>query len=62
MALITAAVSRLKSAVPSVDRRTILAGTVERGSMLRKVRGAGTLVSEDILWVPAEVKGRVSGK
>jgi len=28
--------------------------------MLRQVRGAGTLVSEDILWVPAQVKGRVS--
>ena len=28
--------------------------------MLRQVRGAGTLVSEDILWVPAEVKGRVT--
>jgi multidrug resistance efflux pump len=57
--LVTVAVSRLKPAVPGIDRRTILAGTVERGSMLRKVRGAGTLVSEDILWVPAEVKGRV---
>ncbi len=59
IALITVGVSRLKPAVPSVDRRTIVLGTVERGSMLRKVRGVGTLVSEDILWVPAEVKGRV---
>ncbi|MHC4167951.1 MAG: efflux RND transporter periplasmic adaptor subunit [Planctomycetota bacterium] len=59
IALITVGVSRLKPAVPSVDRRTIVVGTVERGSMLRKVRGAGTLVSEDILWIPAEVKGRV---
>jgi HlyD family secretion protein len=58
-ALITVGVSRLKPAVTSVDRRTIVVGTVERGSMLRKVRGAGTLVSEDILWIPAEVKGRV---
>lgn len=60
VALVTAGVSRLKPAVPSVDRRTMVVGTVERGSMLRRVRGAGTLVSEDILWVPAEVKGRVS--
>jgi multidrug efflux pump subunit AcrA (membrane-fusion protein) len=58
--LFTVGVSRLKPAVPGVDRRTIVFGTVERGSMLRKVRGAGTLVSEDILWVPAEVKGRVT--
>jgi len=28
--------------------------------MLREVRGVGTLVSEDILWIPAEVKGRVT--
>lgn len=60
IALVTFGVSRLKPAVPSVDQRTIVIGTVERGSMLRQVRGAGTLVSEDILWVPAEVKGRVS--
>jgi HlyD family secretion protein len=59
IALITVGVSRLKPAVPSVDRRTIVVGTVERGSMLRKVSGVGTLVSEDILWIPAEVKGRV---
>jgi len=58
--LITVGVSRLKPAVPSVDRRSIVLGAVERGSMLRQVRGAGTLVSEDILWVPAQVKGRVS--
>ncbi|MHC4310996.1 MAG: efflux RND transporter periplasmic adaptor subunit [Planctomycetota bacterium] len=50
----------MKPAVLSVDRRTIVIGNVERGSMLRQVRGAGTLVSEDILWVPAEVKGRVT--
>lgn len=60
IALVTFGVSRLKPAIPSVDQRTIVIGTVERGSMLRQVRGAGTLVSEDILWVPAEVKGRVS--
>ncbi|MFC1605165.1 biotin/lipoyl-binding protein, partial [Planctomycetota bacterium] len=59
IAVITVGVSRLKPAVPSVDRRTIVLDTVERGSMLRKVSGVGTLVSEDILWIPAEVKGRV---
>jgi len=58
--LVTMGVSRLQPAVPSVDRRTIWMDTVKRGSMLRQVRGVGTLVSEDILWVPAAVKGRVS--
>ena len=43
--LITVGVSRLKPAVPSVDRRTIVFDTVERGSMLRKVSGVGSLVS-----------------
>ncbi len=58
--LVTMGVSRLQPAVPSVDRRTIWMDTVKRGSMLRQVRGVGSLVSEDILWVPAAVKGRVS--
>jgi len=49
----------LKPAVPSVDRRAVVVGTVERGLMLRKVRGVGSLVSTEVLWVPAEVKGRV---
>jgi HlyD family secretion protein len=59
VAFVTINVSRLKPAVPSVDRRSVVVGAVERGLMLRKVRGVGTLVSKEILWVPAEVKGRV---
>ena len=59
VALVTVGVSRLQPAAPSVDRRTVILDTVKRGSMLREVRGIGTLVSEDILWVPATVAGRV---
>lgn len=33
--------------------------TVKRGSMLRQVRGIGTLVPEDIRWIPALSDGRV---
>jgi HlyD family secretion protein len=55
---ITVAVSRLKPAAPGVDRRTLWLDKVKRGPMLREVRGVGTLVSEDILWVPAVVQGR----
>jgi HlyD family secretion protein len=55
----TIGVSRLKPAAPGVDRRTLWLDKVERGPMLREVRGVGTLVSEDILWVPAVVSGRI---
>src|SRR5512137_328507 len=56
---VTVGVSRLKPAAPGVDRRTLWLDKVKRGPMLREVRGVGTLVSEDILWVPAVVQGRV---
>ena len=51
--LITLGVSRLKPAAPSVDRATVWIDTVKRGPMLRQVRGLGTLVPEDIRWIPA---------
>jgi len=60
VALVTVGVSRLQPAAPGVDRRTLWLDTVKRGPMLREVRGVGTLVSEDILWIPADVKGRVT--
>src|SRR5439155_889746 len=57
--LITIAISRLKPAVPSVDRSTVWIDTVKRGPMVRQVRGLGTLVPEDIRWIPANTEGRV---
>jgi HlyD family secretion protein len=57
--LITVGVSRLKPAAPSVDRATVWVETVKRGSMVRQVRGSGTLVPEDIRWIPATTQGRV---
>jgi HlyD family secretion protein len=60
VALVTVGVSRLQPAAPGVDRRTLWLDTVKRGPMHREVRGVGTLVSEDILWIPALVKGRVT--
>ena len=56
----TFGLSRLQPAAPSVDRRTLWIDAVKRGSMLRQVRGVGSLVSEDILLVPAGVSGRVT--
>ena len=51
--------SRLKPAAPSVERATVWLDTVKRGPMLRQVRGLGTLVPEEILWIPATTDGRV---
>ena len=59
VALITVGVSRLKPAAPSVDDATLWKGTVTRGSMLRNVRGLGTLVPEEIRYVPAIQLGRI---
>jgi HlyD family secretion protein len=59
VALVTFLVSRLEPAPPSVDRDTIYFGTVERGEMLRQVRGQGTLVPVEMRWVPARTRGRI---
>jgi HlyD family secretion protein len=57
--LISIGVSRLKPAAPTVDRAVVWIDTVKRGSMLRQVRGSGTLTPEDIRWIPAQTQGRV---
>lgn len=57
--VVTLGLSRLEPASPTVDRRTLWIDSVKRGPMLRQVRGVGTLVSEDVLVVPATVAGRV---
>src|SRR5216684_2696305 len=56
---ITLGLSRLKPAAPSVERATVWVDTVKRGPLLREVRGLGTLVPEDIRWIPATTQGRV---
>jgi HlyD family secretion protein len=57
--LITLGLSQLEPAAPSVERATVWTDTVKRGEMLREVRGLGTLVPEDIRWIPAQSDGRV---
>jgi HlyD family secretion protein len=59
LAVITAGIARLEPAAPTVDRSTVWIDTVKRGPMLRQVRGTGTLVPEDIRWIPAATDGRV---
>jgi HlyD family secretion protein len=51
--------TRLRPAAPSVDRATVWSDEVKRGPMLRDVRGLGTLVPEDIRWIPAQTDSRV---
>jgi HlyD family secretion protein len=57
--LITLGLSRLKPAAPEVERSTVLIDTVKRGPLLRQVRGLGTLVPEEIRWIPAVTEARV---
>lgn len=53
------AVSRLEPAAPSVEAATMWIDTVKRGELVRDVRGIGTLVPEDIRWIPATSDARV---
>src|SRR5438477_9978233 len=59
--LVSVGVSRLKPAAPTVERSVIWPDTVKRGSMLRQVRGLGSLVPipEDIRVISAETDVRV---
>jgi len=55
----TLGLSRLQPAVPFVEKSSLFMDTVKRGEMLRQVRGNGTLVPEDIRWIPTVNAGRV---
>ncbi|WP_345933526.1 HlyD family efflux transporter periplasmic adaptor subunit [Granulicella sp. WH15] len=54
-------VSRLRPALPSVERSAIWTDTVKRGPMIRQVRGIGTLVPREdrLRLIPAETDGTV---
>jgi RND family efflux transporter MFP subunit len=58
---VTVGISRLRPAAPTVDRSTIWTDTVKRGSMLRQVRGLGSLIPshEDVRQIPAETEATV---
>ncbi len=55
----TFGLSRLKPAAPTMDRNLVWIDTVQRGPMVRQVRGLGTLVPENIRWVAARTQARV---
>ena len=49
----------LEPAAPSVDVATIWMDTVMHGTLIRQVRGPGTLVPEQMRWITALTAGRV---
>ncbi len=59
LAAVTVAVRQLPSAAPSVESATVWRDTVEQGTMVRQVRGPGTLVPEQMRWITAVTAGRI---
>jgi HlyD family secretion protein len=59
LAALTWWLANLEPAVLGVEREMLYTGTVQRGEMLRQVRGPGTLVPEVIQYVSAAGSGRV---
>jgi len=56
---VTLGLSRLRPAAPTADGSTVYAGAVTRGNMMIEVHGLGTLVPEDIHWIPAQSAAKV---
>jgi HlyD family secretion protein len=59
LALTLIAPRLLPTAVPSVDAATVWRDTVVHGTMIRQVRGPGTLVPEQMRWITAVTAGRI---
>jgi HlyD family secretion protein len=59
LVLVTVGLAQLEPAAPTVEAATLWRDTVKRGPMVRQVRGLGTLVPEDIRWIPSTTQGRV---
>jgi HlyD family secretion protein len=59
IAALTVALTRLEPALPTVPKAAIWTDTVQRGEMLRQVRGAGSLVPEQIQYVQSDTDGRI---
>ena len=51
--------SKLKPAAPTVERATVWIDSVKRGPIVIERRGLGTLVPEDIVWIPAQFDSQV---
>jgi len=60
VAVISWRLSLLKPAAPTVERATVWIDSVKRGPIVIEVRGLGTLVPEDIVWIPAQFDSQVA--
>jgi HlyD family secretion protein len=56
---VTFGLRRLRPAAPTMDGSIAWASTVTRGNMEIEVHGLGTLVPEDIHWIPAQSNAKV---
>jgi HlyD family secretion protein len=59
VALVSVGISQLKPADKTVEYNSIFTGKVQRGEMVREVRGPGQLVPVDVRTVSAPLEGRV---
>lgn len=59
LTMVTLGLSRLKPAAPRVESAQIWHGTVQRGEMVREVRGNGSLVPEKIITIQSDTGGTV---
>src|SRR5438046_10464208 len=55
--VVTFLLSRLKPAVPSIDRSTVWIDTVKRGPMVRQVRGLGEREADGVRWIGGRPAG-----
>src|ERR1700732_3332269 len=61
LAALTVGVTRLRPAAPSVERGAVWTDTVKHGSMLRHVRGPGSLVPTQEAVRPISARNRGTG-
>lgn len=59
IALVTIGIRQIEPAAPPVEKETLWIETVQRGEMLREVRGPGNLVPVEVRVISAPVEGRV---
>lgn len=57
--VVSFAIYSLEPAAYPVEREKVWMDTVKRGEMVRQVRGPGTLVPQEVRWLPARTQGRV---
>jgi HlyD family secretion protein len=53
---------QLEPAPPTIPKSSVYLGVVDRGELVRNVRGPGTLVPVEIRWISARTAGRVENK